>query len=213
MTLRVAIAEDDRTYRESLQVVLDMHPGFTCAGVFPDGQRLVEAAEAEPGWDVVLTDIEMPEMDGIEATRRLKARHADLPVVILTVFEDPPTVIRAICAGADGYVLKDTSPVDLYTHLQVAAAGGSPLTPAIAGAVLTVLRHAHADTPTLDVSLSRREREVLHGLVRGQSYKQVAGELHVSVDTVRTYIRSLYRKLQVHSVAEAVAKAVRHHLV
>jgi DNA-binding NarL/FixJ family response regulator len=214
--IRVAIVEDDPDYRAGLGMLFEHTPGHTLAAVFPDAADAVAAAEdgAVVGWDLVLMDIEMPRMDGITATARLRALRADLAIVMLTVFEDPPTVVRAICAGADGYLLKRTPHDELLAHVGHVMAGGSPLSAAVARTVLGALRVAaprSASGPP--AGLSPREHQVLGRLVEGRSYKQVAADLEVGIDTVRTYVRSLYRKLQVHSVAEAVSKALRDGLV
>ena len=214
---RVAIVEDDPAYRAGLSVLFEHTPGHSLAAVFPDAADAVAAAEdgAVVGWDLVLMDIEMPRMDGITATARLRALRADLAIVMLTVFEDPPTVVRAICAGADGYLLKRTPHDELLTHVGHVLAGGSPLSAAVARTVLGALRVAspRATPAAPPAGLSPREHQVLCRLVEGRSYKQVAADLEVGIDTVRTYVRSLYRKLQVHSVSEAVSKALRDGLV
>ena len=215
--VRVAIVEDDPDYRAGLALLFEHTPGHALAGVFSDAADAVAAAEdgAIAGWDLVLMDIEMPRMDGITGAARLRALRADLAIVMLTVFEDPPTVVRAICAGADGYLLKRTPHDELLVHVGHVIAGGSPLSAAVARTVLGALRVA-TPRPTdaaPPAGLSPREHQVLCRLVDGRSYKQVAADLDVGIDTVRTYVRSLYRKLQVHSVAEAVSKALRDGLV
>jgi DNA-binding NarL/FixJ family response regulator len=156
-------------------------------------------------------------MSGIEATRRLKAAAPEVAVVVLTVFEEPATILQAICAGADGYLLKRTPADELLSQLRAVVAGGSPLTSEVARKVLGLLRSSvpapppsHAPTR---LQLTDREHDVLKGLVQGMSYKQIADEAGISLDTVRTHIRSVYRKLQVHSVAEAVSRAIREGLV
>ncbi|MCH9688339.1 MAG: response regulator transcription factor [Deltaproteobacteria bacterium] len=214
-TIRTVLVDDDHRYRSALRAALDIYPDIEVVGSFGDGAAVVDAAVESEGqpWDVALMDIDMPRMDGLEATRRLKAMHPTVAIVVLSVFEDPHVVVRAICQGADGYVLKDTLPQALVEHLRIAVAGGSPLTPGIAGAVLDIIRKLHVEQPRLDVKLSRREKQVLEELVQGRSYKQVAAALGIGLETVRTYIRSLYKKLQVHNVAEAVSVALRHRMV
>jgi len=216
-TVRVAVVEDDPDYRTGLSLLFEHTPGHHLAAVFSDAADAVAAAEdgAVAGWDLVLMDIEMPRMDGITAAARLRALRADLAIVMLTVFEDPPTVVRAICAGADGYLLKRTPHDELLVHVGHVIAGGSPLSAAVARTVLGALRVTAPRAPAAGppAGLSPREHQVLCRLVDGRSYKQVAADLEVGLDTVRTYVRSLYRKLQVHSVAEAVSKALRDGLV
>lgn len=219
--IRVATIEDDARYRASLEALLRLSPGMELAGSFASPARAIEAIENEghrPAWDVVLMDLELPEMNGIEATRRVKRLLPDAAVVVLTVFEDPEKILEAICAGADGYLTKDTPPEGLLSQVRAVAEGGSPLTSSVARTVLDLLRHGGTGASTIlagrdgGFELSDREREVLRCLVEGMAYKQIAENLDISIDTVRTHIRRIYKKLQVHSVAEAVSRALRERL-
>ena len=218
---RVAVVEDDPRYRQGLETLLRHSTGFGLAASYGAPQSLLrEAGENQTSgasaWDVVLMDVELPGMDGIEATRRLKAITTDVAVVVLTVFEEPATILDAICAGADGYLLKKTPAAQLLAHIRSVAGGGSPLTPAVARKVLGLVRGEGRRQPSASPSrldLTEREQEVLRGLVQGLAYKQVADHLGISLDTVRTHIRGVYRKLQVHSVAEAVSRAIREGLI
>jgi DNA-binding NarL/FixJ family response regulator len=224
----VALAEDDYNYRSSLESLLTLDESFTLVASHQSALPLVERAQTArrwgvpPEWDVVLMDIELPGMDGIEAVTRLKSLWPDLRVVMLTAFEDPGRILRAICAGADGYLLKKASVDEVLDEVRGVLAGGSPLTPAVARAVMAHVREAspasEAPSPSMapaaaDARLSERELDVLRGLVAGLGYAGVADRLHLSVDTVRTYVRRIYQKLHVHSAAEAAAKAVRQKLV
>jgi DNA-binding NarL/FixJ family response regulator len=213
--IAVVVVEDDRGYRDSLRLLFSHSPGFTVAAAFDDAAGAVSAAERGEAadWQLVFMDIEMPQLDGVTGTSRIKAAAPHVAVVMLTVFEDPPVIVRAICAGADGYLLKKTGPDELLAHARMVMAGGSPLTSRVARTVLDLLRAAPPRTPRANVELSRREQDVLTHLIAGKSYKQVAAELGIGIDTVRTYIRSLYKKLQVHNVAEAVSRALRDGLV
>jgi DNA-binding NarL/FixJ family response regulator len=224
MKLRVAIIEDDANFREGMRAFLETEPGFDVAAAFSTAEDLAAAAgdarrEGRPlDWDVALMDIQMPGMSGIEATKALKAVAPDLPIVMLTVFEDPARILEAICAGADGYLLKKSAPEEIAEQLRAIVGGGSPLTAGVARTVLDLLRAgpsplASRPIAALPVRLSDRELTVLRHLARGLSYKQVAAEESISLDTVRTHVRRLYRKLQVHSVAEAVAQAIRAGIV
>ncbi len=141
-------------------------------------------------------------------------------MVVLTVFEEPATVLEAICAGADGYMLKRVPPDELLEQVRAVVAGGSPITAGVARTVLALLRRMGSEAPPARVpaspsrlTLSDREQEVLRGLVQGMAYKQVAERMQLSIDTVRSHVRSVYRKLQVHNVAEAVGRAIREGLV
>lgn len=225
MHLRVAIVEDNPVYRHSLEALFSHADGFGLAATFGSADAALDQIERDHNsnevsdWDLVLMDLDLPGTNGIEATRRLKRRWPNLAIVILTVFEEPTTILEAISAGADGYLLKKSSATEMLTQLRSIANGGSPLTAGVARTLLALLRttgmkQAGRDTVSPGrLELTEREQEVLQCLVRGQSYKQCAEHLGISLDTVRTHIRAVYKKLQVHSVAEAVARAIREKLV
>ena len=214
---RVAIVEDNPEFRETLGTFLRHQPDFALAGTFggaeaalADARRAVDE-HGRVGWDLVLMDIELPRMNGIDATRRLRELAPDLPVVVLTVFENPSVILDAIAAGASGYVLKKTGARELVAQLRSVLDGGAPLSPAVAATLLEFVRRSgdatHSDPRRLD--LTDRETDVLRRLVDGRTYDQAASDLGISASTVRTHVRAIYRKLQVHSVAEAVRKAVQ----
>lgn len=215
--LRVVAVEDDARYRTSLETLLDNSPGFVLAASFGDAEHALAwfAAAERAAFDVVIMDIELPRMSGIDATARLRTRFPDAAVAMLTVFEEPGTILAAICAGASGYLLKRTSAREVLVQLRSIANGGAPMTAGVARTVLELLRRSNADVQRTPgrLDLTEREQEVLRCLVRGLSYKQAGDELAISLDTVRTYIRALYKKLQVHSVAAAVTRAIREGLV
>jgi len=218
--VRVCIVEDDRRYRASLETLFSFSESVELIGAFEDAADAVAHADAlaasgaECPWDVVVTDMQMPRMNGIEGTRRLKAAFPSVRILMLTVYEDPPTILRAICAGADGYLLKHSAVDDILAQVQAVADGGAPLTPGVAATVLDVVRAMpQPRSAPSDLDLSNREHEVLTCLVDGMSYKEVGAALFISIDTVRSHIRHLYRKLRVHSVAEAVSRALREGLV
>ena len=222
MTIRVASIEDDGRYRTSLDALLRLSPGIELAGSFATPAAALEVLEttgSSTGWDVVLMDLELPGISGIEATRRIKRILPGTPVVVLTVFEDPPVILEAICAGADGYLTKDTTPGELLSQIRSVADGGSPLTAGVASTVLELLRHigtagtVEEDGGSPGLGLTAREQEVLRCLMAGMAYKQVAARLDISIDTVRSHIRHIYEKLQVHNVAQAVTRAVKEGLV
>jgi DNA-binding NarL/FixJ family response regulator len=227
--IRVVAVEDDARYRASLEVLLRHSEEFALVGSYATPAAALETLSAAhpssgevdgpPRWDLVLMDLEMPGMNGVECTRRIKDILPDVAVVVLTVFEDRATIVEAICAGADGYLLKRTPADRLLQQLRAVVAGGSPLSSGVARTVLELVRQindrrpARAAADGARVELTPREAQVLRCLVQGMSYKAVAGALGISIDTVRSHIRTVYGKLQVHSVAEAVRRALREGLV
>ena len=220
----VVLVEDDPRYRESMKVLLNHTPDFQLAEAFGNPRSMLQRVD-ELGnaldWGLVLMDLELPEMNGIEGTKRFKTQCPDIPVVVLTAFEEPATILQAICAGADGYLLKKAPVKELLSNLRTVIKGGSSLTGEIARSVLDVVRRfgdlpAGQDNDAIDpkrLSLTPREQDVLRSLSRGHSYQQVADSLKVSLHTVRDHIRRVYRKLHVHSAAEAVSRAVRERLI
>jgi len=219
MPIRVAIVDDDAPYRGAIAELLALEDRFALTGSYAEARDLLASASASPAapWDLVLMDIEMPGMDGISAAAAIKARHPDLLVVMLTAFEDPDRIVRAILAGADGYIVKRSDARMVIDEIRAVAAGGSPLTPSVARSLLAAIK---AGTPLpagpeamARYGLSEREADVLRALVSGKGYKEIAYDLHISVDTVRSHIRKVYRKLQVHSAPEAVARAIRERIV
>lgn len=293
---RVALVEDDRRYRESLTLLLGCTADFKVVGRYATPRSFLDALGPRPGpggdpaqdafeeapWDLVLLDLDLPGMHGIECLRRLRTRLPQVLVVILTVFEDRAVILDAICAGADGYLLKQTPAAELMEQIRGVVAGGAPLSAGVARTVLELVRDGRGEgpesatrggtatwgdpeedagsrpssgpprprgaagtapdgpaaaripegkgvgaaqpgddrrlagqggSPRIEAGLTPRELDVLRGLVQGKSYKAVARSLGISVDTVRTHIRAVYRKLQVHSVAEAVSRAIRDRMV
>ena len=210
---RVVIFEDNRHLRETLELVLDSHPDITCTGAYPDCNDLLEILDTSP-CDVVLMDIEMPGMNGIEATRLIKENFPEVLVLIQTVFFDDSYVFDAICAGASGYILKSTTPQGYLDAIADVHAGGSPMTPGIARQVLELFKtKLQPERPQIDYNLSPQEKKVLQLLVEGKSYKMIAASLFVSTETVKSHITSIYSKLHVHSGTEAVSKAIRDKIV
>ena len=211
--IQVAIFEDNRHLRETFQLLLDEADGYSCTGAYHDCSGLIPQLEANP-CDIVLMDIEMPGMNGIEATRLIKEKFPDVLVPIQTVFFEDDYIFDAICAGASGYILKSTSPAGYLDAISNAVEGGSPMTPGIARRVLELFKDKLQPVqPTTDYNLTGQEKKILQFLVDGKSYKMIASELFISIDTVKTHIRNIYAKLQVHSGTEAVSKAIRDKIV
>ena len=209
--IQVTLIEDERDVREGLTVLINGSPGFRCIASF----RTMEEALHSIGDripHVVLTDIGLPGMSGIEGTRVLKERYPNLPVVALTVYDDDEDVFAALCAGASGYLLKNTTPVRLLESLQEVASGGAPMSPTVAHRVIRLFRKFRpAETANHD--LTGQETQLLKLIVEGHTYKTAASTLGITVRTVSFHLQNVYQKLQVHSKTEAVAKALREHLV
>jgi DNA-binding NarL/FixJ family response regulator len=211
--IRVAIFEDNKHLRETFSLLLSNSNGFECAGAFPDCSNLIDDVAAS-ACDVVLMDIEMPGMNGIDATKIIKANYPHINVLIQTVFYEDEYIFNAICAGASGYILKSTAPDGYIAALKDVQAGGSPMTPGIARKVLELFKaNLQPLTPAKDYQLTNQEKKVLQLLVQGMSYKMIAAELFVSIDTVKTHVGKMYAKLHVHSGTEAVSLALRDKIV
>jgi DNA-binding NarL/FixJ family response regulator len=194
--------------------MLNNTAGFNCVAAWPDCNNILNNLE-ETGCDVVLMDIEMPGMNGIEATRLIKANFPDIHILIQTVFFEDEYIFNAICAGASGYILKSTTPAGYIEAIKDVQSGGSPMTPGIARKMLEIFRdkvQPEVVTP-VDYGLTNQEKKVLQLLVVGKSYKMIAAELSVAHDTIKTHIRNIYSKLHVHSGTEAVAMALRGKIV
>ena len=209
--IRVAIIEDNREFRESLYQLIRGTPGYACVGAWSDVEWALQRMEREPP-DVVLLDIGLPGMSGIEGVAHIRRCFPTTEVIMLTVYDDDDAVLAALCAGASGYLLKDATPVRILEAIREVHEGGAPMTPRIARKVLHLFRQVPPPS-TADYRLTAREQEVLRALVDGKSYKQIALQMGITVETVRTHIKNIYHKLQVHSKSQAVAKALRERLV
>lgn len=215
MPVKVAIFEDRRSIREAISLLVEGTSGLQLAGAWPDCMNLVENIKSSQP-DLVLMDIEMPGINGVEAVKLLKKDFPRLTVVMQTVFEDDEKVFAAICNGASGYLLKDTPPARLMESIVEAYNGGAPMSPSIAKKVLALFQKHLSPTPDAageKYNLTNREKNILLGLVNGQSYKMIAEVYHISFDTVRTHVRNIYEKLHVASSTQAVAKAIKERLV
>lgn len=208
---RIAIFEDNPHLREGMSFLLRATEGFELVGAYPDTYDLPERLRHSCP-DVVLMDIDLPGPGGIEATRIIRELQPGVQIVILTVFEEEEKIFQAIRNGAAGYLLKAASPAEIVDAILDARAGGSPLTASVARKVLQFFQQSTIPA-TKDYQLSARELDILRALMKGYSYKMVADELHISIDTVRSHIRHIYEKLQVNSKSEAILKAMREGIV
>ena len=209
--VRVVIIEDLREVRDGLTRLVNGTRGFACTGSY----RTMEAALAGMSAsrpDVILTDIGLPGIDGIEGTRLLRARFPAVPILALSVYDDDDNVFNAICAGASGYLLKNTAPARLLESLREVVDGGAPMSPEIARRVVTLFRQFRP-RPRAACHLTPQETELLKLMVEGHHYKTAAQVMGISANTVSFHLKHIYEKLQVHSKTEAVAKALRERLV
>jgi DNA-binding NarL/FixJ family response regulator len=210
-SIRVAIIEDQRDIRECLCVLINGTAGYACTGSYRTMEDALSKIPREMP-DVVLSDIGLPGMSGIEGVRILKERHPNLVILMLTVYDDDERIFDAMCAGACGYLLKKTPPARLLESLQEAVAGGAPMSPEVARRVIALFREIRPPERA-EYHLTPHETRLLKLFVEGHNYKTAAAELGASVNTVNFHVRSIYDKLQVHSRSEAVAKALINRLV
>lgn len=210
-SIRVVIIEDLPEVRDGLAMLINGTDGFCCAGAFRTMEdALAGIAACRP--NVILTDIGLPGMNGIEGTRVLAARLPDVPILALSVYGDDENVFDAICAGASGYLLKNTPPTRLLESIREVVNGGAPMSPEIARRVVTVFRDFRPPDRAA-YRLTPQETELLKLIVEGHHYKTAAREMGISVNTVSFHLKHIYEKLQVHSKSEAVAKALRSRLI
>lgn len=209
--IKVAVIEDLRDIREGLAALINGTMGYRCEGVFRSMEEALPALEQQLP-DVALVDVGLPGMSGIEGIRILKERHQGLLAIMLTVYNDDERIFEALCAGACGYLLKNTPPARLLESVTEAVKGGSPISPEIARRVVTLFQDLRPPR-SADYQLTPHETRLLKLLVDGHNYKTASTELGVSVNTISFHMRRIYDKLQVHSKSEAVSKALRSRLL
>lgn len=208
--IQVAIIEDRREIREGLTALINGTPGYRCTGSFRSMEEALDKLDAAT--DVVLVDIGLPGISGIEGIQLLKARNPQLLLLVLSVYEDDERIFDALCAGANGYLLKKTPPAKLLENLREAVDGGAPMSPEVAQKVIRLFRDIRPPKKA-EHDLTPHELKILKLLVEGHNCKTAAAELGVSTHTASFHMRHIYEKLQVHSKSEAVAKALRNRLV
>jgi DNA-binding NarL/FixJ family response regulator len=205
----IVIVEDDDAVREGLSILINGTQGYRCIATYPDCKSMLKNIE-EINPDVLLMDIALPGMSGIEGIKRLKKILPEINILMLTIYENNELIFEALCAGACGYLTKQIPPAQLLEAIKEACDGGSPMSSNIARKVVNLFRQKFPFSPQ---ELTPREQEVLNALAEGKSYKIIADSLFISVDAVRFHIRNIYGKLHAHSEAEAVAKAIRKGLI
>lgn len=207
MSIKITIVEDDAGIRESLCVLINGSDGFECISKFPNPVEALEhIPENKP--DVILMDINMPRMSGIECVKKIRKEFPDIQVIMLTVYEDTEKVFEALRAGASGYLLKRTPPATLIESIKQVHTGGSPMSPQIARKIVQSFYESGKGADE-EFDLTEREKEILSYLAKGYRYQEIADKLFISIDTVRSHIRKIYQKLQVRSRTEAVIKYLK----
>lgn len=210
MPISVLLYEDNQKLREGLSFLLESTPNINFLGSFENCEGIDnQILNSKP--DVVLMDIDMPIADGFHGLRVIRKYSSDIQVIMLTVFDSDEHIFEAIKLGANGYLLKTSSPTQIIDAILNVYEGGVPMTSAIARKVLAFM--SHNKTQTIDYKLTKREKEVLENLVKGLSYKMIAHQIGTGIDTVRAHIKHIYEKLHVHSQTEAVAKAIQEKIV
>ncbi len=211
--IKVAIVEDNNTIREGLAALISGTEGYECIGTYNRCESFLDELP-EKSVDVVLMDIGLPGISGIEGIKKAKEIDPDIDILMLTVYEDNSVVFEALCAGACGYLVKKTPPSRLLEAIKEVHEGGSPMSSNIARQVINVFQqNAEIEKENEEYKLTKREKEVLFKLSEGNNYQEIAEGLFISVDTVRHHIRNIYSKLHVHSQSEAVAKAIRRGII
>ena len=215
MPIRVAVFEDNKLVRDSFEAILNGTDGFICTGSFSSCNNLGHDIERSKP-NVVLMDIEMPGMNGIEATKKIEQTYPEIKILIQTVFDDDDKIFAAICAGASGYILKKTTPAKLIEAIQEVNAGGSPMSPGVANKVLHLFQQfapVPKDSLSEQAMLTLREKEILSLMMEGDNFHTIAKKIFLSYDTVRTHVRNIYKKLHVASVNQAIVKAFKQRLI
>jgi DNA-binding NarL/FixJ family response regulator len=210
--IRVTIFDDNNDIRDSLAILFNTTSGFVLGGAFSHAAEAPAYIEATLP-DVVLMDIDMPGTDGIQALKNIRKLFPDLHVIMLTIFHDDDKIFDAICAGANGYVLKTKTLDEIVSAVREVVAGGSPMTPSIARKVLQLFQRNIGPQKDSDYNLTSREKEVLKFLVDGDSYKMIADKLKISYPTVNSHLTNIYRKLHVNSMGEAISLAIKNRLM
>jgi DNA-binding NarL/FixJ family response regulator len=211
--LKVIIVDDNKNIRESVSLLLQDTPSLQLVAAYDSGVECIKHLE-EIMPDIILMDIDMPKMSGIETVKIIRNSFPGLPILMLTGFEDDDKVFDSICAGANGYILKNASMDLLINQIHEAYLGGAPMTPVIARKVLNMFSASFVNhQENENYNLSKREKEVLKLLVNGKSYKVIATELAISYETVHSHIKKIYHKLHVSSIGEAVSKTIKQKIL
>lgn len=215
--IKIAIAEDNGFLAKAVEEKISFFEDLKFKYRGANGNEFIGKLEQDHNLDVILMDIQMPEKDGIATTEYIKNKYPHIKILMLTVFDDDENIFKSIQAGADGYLLKETNPEELYKAVIDVLDGGAAMTPSIALKTLNILRSPDKITPDRiqqeEITLTKRETEILEQLAKGLNYQQIAENLIISPSTVRKHIENIYKKLQVHNKMEAVQKAMKHNII
>lgn len=203
-SINIVLVEDDDEIRDSMELFLSKPSDFHIVGSFSSAEEFMAAFD-DTSADVVLMDINLPGIDGIECVKQMKAKNDSVQYMMCTVHEDQDKTFAALCAGATGYIIKNATPAQLIDAIRDIAQGGSPMSPQIARYVLKAFQ-AHNQHPDVMQNFTQREKELVIALSKGFQYKEIADQMFISIETVRTYVRNIYEKLQVHSRTDAINK-------
>jgi len=209
--IKVAIIEDERDIRDGLGMLINYTDGFACVGKYGSMEEALAGIRHRTP-DVVLSDIGLPGMNGIEGIGKIKENFPEMTILMLSVYQDDDRIFHALCAGAVGYLLKKTPPTKILDALREAVAGGAPMSPEVARKVITIFKDFRPPDE-VEYDLTPHEIRILKLLVEGHSYKTAAARLKVTPSTVSFHLKNIYEKLQVHSKSEAVAKALQYRLI
>ncbi len=211
MAVKILIYDDNEALRLSIEALIAEQPDFELLAAMPNAETVsADLQDMKP--DVILMDIDMPVVNGVQAVRNIRRINEHIPIIMLTVFDDNENIFNAICAGASGYILKRYATEEIPGAIRDVLTGGAPMTGSVARKVLQMVPQAKNEEQEKS-DLSKKEIEILQLLVKGYSYKMIAAELKISIDTVRFHIKKIYDKLHVHSATEAVFKALKDRLI
>lgn len=210
--IRVSVYDDNKNRREGLQLLIDESDGMICVGAYPNCKNVILNQSHAPS-DVVLMDIDMPDLNGIEGVKLIRKNFSQVYVLMQTVFEDEDKIFESICAGANGYLLKKASPEKIISAIKDVMDGDAPMTASVAKKVLEMFQKQPRQDMNDTFDLTAREKEILGYLVKGMSYKMIANECGISYNTVSTHIRKIYEKLHVHSATEAISKVISQKII
>jgi len=210
--IKVVVFDDNKPRRDLLKIVIDSHEEYVCVNTYADCRNIIKNISLDKP-DVILMDIDMPHVDGIEGLKAVRSHFTDIKVVMQTIFEDEEKIFNAIMHGANGYILKKATSAKILDAIKEVVDGGAPMTPSVANQVLLLFANKHKTFKKKDFNLSHREHEILSLLIKGYSYKMIADECFISYNTVNSHIKKIYEKLHVSSGTEAVVKAIQHKIV